>query len=60
MDNRKRWELMDGLFQRGTAVSADEVFSDWEKNGVEPKYSSRNKSVREKYELTFRQDIHHF
>ena len=60
MDNRKRWELMDSLFIGGTPVSADEVFSIWEQNGIVPRYSSRHESARRKYELNFRQDIHFF
>lgn len=58
-DNRKRWEILDNMLGSG-GVSADDIFLKWKDNGILPKSFSENKSLRDQYELTLRQDLFKF
>lgn len=58
-DNRKRWEILDYMLS-SNGVAADDIFLEWKNKGILPKSYSENKSLREQYELTLRQDLYKF
>jgi len=59
-ENRKRWEILDKLFQSNSPVSTDEIFREWSSAGITVKTGPKDDSFDEKYGITLRQDIFKF
>ena len=59
-ENRIRWKLLDSLLRAGYPVTSEEIFREWERNGVSRRYGSDANSLQDQYEITLRQDLFKF
>ena len=59
-ENRLRWKVLDSLLGSGHPVTSEEIFQEWERNGLSRRYGSDINSLQDQYEITLRQDLFKF